>query len=78
MLFREAPACGRQEATKQSLKSHPTLKETVPDFVVSAQSNDLRMDNHYIPSLEKGDTIKFPPLEKGGEGGFESVLSPKL
>ena len=39
----------------------PTLKGTVPDFVVSTQSNDLRADNPPIP-----------PLEKGGEGGFES------
>ena len=37
----------------------PTLKGTVPDFVVSAQSNDLRADN---PSI--------PHLEKGGEGGI--------
>jgi len=28
---------------------------------------DLQTDNHSIP-----------PLEKGGEGGFESGLSPKL
>jgi len=45
----------------------PALKGTVPDFVVSAQSNDLRTDNHSIP-----------PLEKRGEGGFESGLSPKF
>ena len=44
----------------------PTLKGTVPDFVVSTQSNDLRADN---PSI--------PPLEKGGEGGFESEPSLK-
>jgi len=40
----------------------PTLKGTVPDFVVSVQSNDLQPDNP--PS---------PPLEKGGEGGFEDL-----
>jgi hypothetical protein len=45
----------------------PTSKGTVPDFVVSAQSNDLQTENHSIP-----------PLEKGGEGGFESGLSPKF
>jgi hypothetical protein len=44
----------------------PTLKGTVPDFVVSTQSNDLRADNPPIP-----------PLEKGGEGGFESEPSLK-
>jgi hypothetical protein len=42
-------------------------KGTVPGFVVSAQSNDLQTYNHSIPSLEKG-----------GEGGFESGLSPKF
>jgi hypothetical protein len=42
------------------------LKGTVPDFVVSTQSNDLRADNPPIP-----------PLEKGGEGGFESEPSLK-
>jgi hypothetical protein len=34
---------------------------------VSAQSNDLQTYNHSIPSLEKG-----------GEGGFESGMSPKF
>jgi hypothetical protein len=44
----------------------PTFKGAVPDFVVSTQSNDLRADNPPIP-----------PLEKGGEGGFESEPSLK-
>ena len=45
-----------------------TLKGSVPDFVVSAQPNDLRTDNHSIPPLEKWDTIRFPPLTKGARG----------
>ena len=56
----------------------PTLKGTAQNSVVSAHSNDLRTDSPSIPPLTKGDTIKFSPLEKGGEGGFESGLSPKL
>ncbi len=71
----------------EDVQIDPVLKETIPDFVVSTQSNDLRMDNPSIPPLEKdgtiklspltkGDTINFPHLEKGGEGRFESRLSP--
>ena len=40
----------------------PTPRGAVPDFVVSAQSNDLQMDKP--PN---------PPLEKGGERGFEDL-----
>jgi len=54
------------------------MKRTAPDLVVSAQSNDLRTDNHSIPLLEKEGTIKFPPLTKGGKGGFGSGLPSKF
>jgi hypothetical protein len=51
----------------QKVQIDPALKGTIPDFVVSPQSNDLRTNNS-----------PTPPLEKGGEGGFESGLSPKF
>jgi site-specific recombinase XerD len=54
---------------KQSQKSHPTLEGAVPDFVVSAQSNDLRT------------TYTYPPHRWGrkreGVKKLESGLSPK-
>jgi len=62
----------------ENIQIDPSLKGTVPDFVVSAQSNDLRTDSPSIPPLEKRNTSRFPPLTKGGKGGFESVLSSKF
>jgi len=50
----------------EDVQIDPSLEGTVPDFVVSAQSNDLLTDS---PSI--------PPLEKGGEGEFESGPSLK-